>query len=619
LVGVGSSWYVGTNSNPNGATYRANGQLATLLLGNGKTTTYSYDDAFRVTDIVNDSGFQDLAFIYDKVGNITRITDAVMAGGLQRQNFTYDSLNRVTTAFTGGSQQGDYDDTYEYDVMGNLVEKTGVGVMEYGQQGGDPDAPPHAVTHVNDAQQYWYDGNGNMSCRIEPTADPDPDYKWKLEWTVENQLRRANGYTSGNCPTLSGTPNEVVEFRYDAGGMMLVRSENGQSTVHLGKLFQHNLTTGVTTNHLLFNGMLVAQNSNANFKFFLTDHLGGVNTTLRADGTEEADLRYDPWGKQRWSQGTTPTGYRYTGQRDDDKLGLYDYNARYYDANIGRFISADTIIPQPNNPQSFNRYTYVLNNPLGYIDPTGHRECSIETLDCSGGPGSFTPPDSGGSSFGDSTNEVIVESLNWISSNFFIRVTTYTHTFLLTGEALSIFREEIAWYARKANAIDAIGNLNDAILDGRIGDLIVALTRLGGITVAMILSGADASAESLNSLLAAIDAAIEAGGSAEIVFQYTMLEWSTITDSGARLLAFRVLVNGTEVTSNGYDYFSSLAAGAGGDFEEMASGIWNTASAQVNITPYIIAGFLDWYYGMYGFPLRSGSNTIIELGPVVIP
>jgi RHS repeat-associated protein len=68
----------------------------------------------------------------------------------------------------------------------------------------------------------------------------------------------------------------------------------------------------------------------------------------------------------------TPTGYRYTSQRWDSGLGLYDYNARYYDPHIGRFISADTLVPDPAAPQAFNRYAYVLGNPLRYTDPTGH-------------------------------------------------------------------------------------------------------------------------------------------------------------------------------------------------------------------------------------------------------
>ncbi|MEE8414588.1 MAG: RHS repeat-associated core domain-containing protein, partial [Dehalococcoidales bacterium] len=68
---------------------------------------------------------------------------------------------------------------------------------------------------------------------------------------------------------------------------------------------------------------------------------------------------------------SVPTDKKFTGQRLDS-TGLYYYNARYYDPVIGRFISADPIIPNPSNPQSYNRYSYVLNNPLKYVDPSGN-------------------------------------------------------------------------------------------------------------------------------------------------------------------------------------------------------------------------------------------------------
>jgi RHS repeat-associated protein len=83
-------------------------------------------------------------------------------------------------------------------------------------------------------------------------------------------------------------------------------------------------------------------------------------------------LRYHPWGGTRYTSGTTPTARRFTGQIEDAAIGLYFYNARYYDPYLNRFISPDTIIPDPANPQSLNRYSYVLNNPLKYTDPTGH-------------------------------------------------------------------------------------------------------------------------------------------------------------------------------------------------------------------------------------------------------
>jgi RHS repeat-associated protein len=67
-----------------------------------------------------------------------------------------------------------------------------------------------------------------------------------------------------------------------------------------------------------------------------------------------------------------PTDRLFTGQRFDGTIGLYDYGARFYDPALGRFISADPIVPKPGNPQALNRYSYVYNNPLRYTDPSGH-------------------------------------------------------------------------------------------------------------------------------------------------------------------------------------------------------------------------------------------------------
>ncbi len=83
------------------------------------------------------------------------------------------------------------------------------------------------------------------------------------------------------------------------------------------------------------------------------------------------ELRYYPWGGGRYAAGATPTTFNFTGQRRDGGSGLLFYNARWYDPTVGRFISADTIVPQPGNPQSLNRYSYVQNNPLRFSDPTG--------------------------------------------------------------------------------------------------------------------------------------------------------------------------------------------------------------------------------------------------------
>lgn len=89
-------------------------------------------------------------------------------------------------------------------------------------------------------------------------------------------------------------------------------------------------------------------------------------------GSQAAELRYKAYGVTRYTWGTTPTTYRYTGQRQESTIGLYYYNARWYDPALGRFVQPDTIVPSPGNPQSLNRYSYGLNNPVKYVDPTGH-------------------------------------------------------------------------------------------------------------------------------------------------------------------------------------------------------------------------------------------------------
>jgi RHS repeat-associated protein len=95
---------------------------------------------------------------------------------------------------------------------------------------------------------------------------------------------------------------------------------------------------------------------------------------LNGDGTVDSEARYYPYGVTRWSSGTLPTDYRFTGQREDGYIKLTVMGARWYDGQLGRWISPDSIIPDPANPQSFNRFSYTRNNPVKFRDPSGHME-----------------------------------------------------------------------------------------------------------------------------------------------------------------------------------------------------------------------------------------------------
>jgi RHS repeat-associated protein len=110
------------------------------------------------------------------------------------------------------------------------------------------------------------------------------------------------------------------------------------------------------------------------------DHLGSTSlvtcgSTGGCKGTPYqgvvAEQLYLPYGAPRWISGTLPTDFTFTGQRAD-ATGLMFFKARYYSSSLGRFISADTMVPSAGNSADLNRYSYARNNPLNYMDPSGH-------------------------------------------------------------------------------------------------------------------------------------------------------------------------------------------------------------------------------------------------------
>ncbi len=105
------------------------------------------------------------------------------------------------------------------------------------------------------------------------------------------------------------------------------------------------------------------------------DHLGSTSLTTDSSGGIISEVRYLPYGQVRWSNGTSVTDFGFTSQRNEASFGLLDYNARYYSPYLNRFISPDTIIPDPSSSGGFNRYRYTRNNPLRCIDPSGHQGC----------------------------------------------------------------------------------------------------------------------------------------------------------------------------------------------------------------------------------------------------
>ena len=108
---------------------------------------------------------------------------------------------------------------------------------------------------------------------------------------------------------------------------------------------------------------------------FAGTSLGGTAFVTKTDGTKYKFQAYNAYGSKRLSQESLPTDRQYTGQQKD-KTGLYYYNARYYDPQLGQFVSPDTLVPYPTSVLSYNRFLYTQANPINRVDPTGHTDCA---------------------------------------------------------------------------------------------------------------------------------------------------------------------------------------------------------------------------------------------------
>ncbi|MBI4597338.1 MAG: VCBS repeat-containing protein [Candidatus Omnitrophica bacterium] len=186
------------------------------------------------------------------------------------------------------------------------------------------------------------------------------------------------------APSLPRDP--TTRFLYDGDGGRVKSITAAGPTTFLGELFEKD-PTGKTTKYVFAGSQRLAaitQPASAGgpgspepgalsaLRFYHTDHLGSSNVITDSAGALVQLEEYTPYGSSHRHEGTANVPQKFTGQRFDASTGLYYYHARYYDPELGRFISPDAFIQNPFDPQSLNRYSYVRNNPLRYTDPSGN-------------------------------------------------------------------------------------------------------------------------------------------------------------------------------------------------------------------------------------------------------
>jgi RHS repeat-associated protein len=152
----------------------------------------------------------------------------------------------------------------------------------------------------------------------------------------------------------------------------------GVTIAYIGNYYEWSGSTA--TSYYYAGSVRVAMRQGSTLSYLFADHLGSTSVVANSSGSKTAEVRYKAWGEDRYTSGTVPSGYRFTGQRNEATLGLYYYGARWYDASLGRFISADTIVPNLGDPQAWDRYAYVENNSVKFVDPTGHRPVEDDKL-----------------------------------------------------------------------------------------------------------------------------------------------------------------------------------------------------------------------------------------------
>ena len=270
----------------------------------------------------------------------------------ERMLFTYDHLDRLTNAAPESGATG-YSQVFQYNTIGNVTTFAGT-AYAYNDA-----AHKHAVTHLGGVQKYWYDANGSMTTRIEGGVT------YQQAWDVESRLTSVTG-------------NGTTTFTYDGDGARVKKVDAAGTTVYVGATeVLINATQRITRTYYSAGAQLVAMrvvtSTGGNTLYYLhTDHLGSASLTTNSSGGEVARQNYYPFGQIRpGGTGSMPTDVGFTGQRLD-ATGLMFYQARYFSPVIGRFLSADTLVPNFQDPQDFNRFSYTRNNPLKYIDPSGH-------------------------------------------------------------------------------------------------------------------------------------------------------------------------------------------------------------------------------------------------------
>ncbi|CZF86817.1 RHS repeat-associated core domain-containing protein [Grimontia marina] len=338
------------------------GRLSGELFGNGYLQRQEIDRARgnikSITTSLGTNQIQSLSYDYNDRNQVTQLNRNLRG---QTELYEYDDLNQlVRWTFDEQSNANFQERQYRYDIYGNLTYKSNVGdiaSLANGQLDGDT---------------FKYDANGNQ------TQGPGRSIVWNAFNKVESLTE--NG--------------ETVTYTYDANKNRIKRVLEDKTTYYVGPGYEMDVEQRdgkrvLTMRHrLMVDGQAVGEHIKTliddekqldKTAYFHRDRLGNADIISDNLGVVQIRQNFTPFGETLAVQElenpplfTRNTLRGFTAHENVGVGKLINMNARLYDPVYGRFISADTIIPEPGMSGSYNRYSYVYNNPVNFTDPSGH-------------------------------------------------------------------------------------------------------------------------------------------------------------------------------------------------------------------------------------------------------
>jgi RHS repeat-associated protein len=340
------------------ARYTPPGPLAAANNGTGILTANSYNNRLQPVTLAAVAGSQ-LVFSLNynfhwgagDNGNVYNITNNRPNDSYRSQHFSYDALNRVQQAWSsGGSGNAPWGESYTTDIWANLTNISSISSSCQTAEG----LSVGTALKNNQLPSFSYDIAGNLLGSAQYSYD-----------VGDRISTTSSGYT----------------YVYDGEAQRVEKSSSGTGTLYWtgagGEvLAESDLSANFTAECIFFNGQRVARRDSAgNVHYYFSDHLGSHDVVTNAAGVCEQDIDFYPYGGIYYDYCNTqvPQHYKFTGKERDAETGLDYFGARHLASSMGRWMSPDPTMVSVNghNPQSWNRYAYVLNSPLKLLDPNG--------------------------------------------------------------------------------------------------------------------------------------------------------------------------------------------------------------------------------------------------------